>query len=165
MVIISGCEGEWVGLGEGCFTQDWQGWPMGGDIWAEPCMTEQVSHAKLYWRRVLTWRVRRSQGQGLRRTWLVLGRERRPVWLDDTWKGGQCLQWSEEEGRDQRTQGLGGHSIMFVFYSKCRWETLEDFKQGSIVISCLCGWLSSPLCAVANKKQPEGDKVFMCRET
>lgn len=81
-------------------------------------MLEQVSHAMICWMKIFTWLLGRAR--------LVLGRGKRPVWLDNAWKVGAMPAMESRGGQGQRTRGLGGHGIMFVFYPKWRWETGED---------------------------------------
>lgn len=105
----------------------------------------------------VTWRIHKSKSRVQRA--FVLGTERRAEWLGDKWKRGTCLQWSQEVDQAQMAQGFVGHSVVFVLYCRCRGKTLEGFKQGSVMFSCLYRWLSSPLWYVANEEQLEGDQL------
>lgn len=62
-------------------------------------------------------------------------REGQHCWINA--KRGNIHSRVKEAGRNQMIQDLLGHSKRFVFCSKCRGKTLEDFKQGSIMISSL----------------------------
>lgn len=94
--------------------------------------------------------------QGLGRAHLVLGKG---SVVDDKWTRETCLEWSREVDQDQTAQGLEGHTMMFILYSRSRRTTLGNLKPGSVVFYSLCRHFLHPSVTLPTRSN---QKVIDC---